>query len=410
MPTSLLENVIGKSSKLRLIRAKQEAVQQRKDLERKISNTQGGDTVAYANGRMFDVSMTSGRSNGYSNNDLIENPVYIIESLIRHEVLAEKDLICEDLPVYSGYSAFSFNDNTGYLLSDLDDYYNGAYLINLTKDWTAPILDYIGTTRTILVASTYIGTESDHYKVFNIKADVIDTTTFDNIGNTTNGVKKNWKFAKSINVKSTWSEIAKSITRESFIGIVKSGSKYKLHAISENKTTVDGTLSMPIILSGLPSISIQFTPVENLYTEFEFNYGYEYGRNEYQNKILVTNTFATTLSVGDFDDEQLKTKDCITNYGINNKKLSIDLEWIYDTDTAVLYAKKMIDICTRQRAVISYIGDYQHHLQYEEGDVVKIDYPKVMPASLNNSTQFQIQSVNIDMSKNRIITFTLLEI
>ena len=126
MPTSLLENVIGKSSKLRLIKAKQEAVQQRKDLERKISNTQGGDTVAYANGRMFDVSMTSGRSNGYSNNDLIENPVYIIESLIRHEVLAEKDLICEDLPVYSGYSAFSFNDNTGYLLSDLDDYYNGA--------------------------------------------------------------------------------------------------------------------------------------------------------------------------------------------------------------------------------------------------------------------------------------------
>lgn len=371
---------------------------------------QSNDIVAYAAGRMYDNCMTNGRSNGYSNNDLITNPASIIESLIRHEILSEPDLICEDLPTVSGYSAFSFNDTTGYLISNINDHYIGAYLLNLTQDWVAPILDYIGSTKTIVVANTYIGSESDKYKVYNINSTIIDTASLDKICNTTNGTRKAWAFAKSIKDIDTFENISKKMLFESFTALIKSNKTYKLKTVFDTLAVPHGTLNKPSFNGFLPLITLNYTPIENIYTQFIIEYGYENGRNQYRSKFVIDNVSATTLTSGNFNDEQDKIKNAINSYGII-KKLEYQCDWIQDEATAVLFTKKLIDLYTKQRLIVTYTGDIKNHIIYECGDVVKIDYDKMIPASLNNSSQFMIQTKSLNLSKgNPSITFTLLEI
>jgi len=369
------------------------------------------DVVAYAKGRMFDTCMTYGRSHGYSNNELINTPAYIIESLIRHEILSEIDLIASNISTGAEYTTIDFNGVSNSLNNTTDDYYNGAYLINFTQDWVAEVLDYVGYHKRVYIDNSYTIDIKDKYKIFNINGNsLIDTASFDYVGNKTNGKRKNWIIGSSIKDKEKFENILKKICFETFISLAKSGSKYKLFPVLESKTTVDGVLSNPMYTNSMPMIFLNFTSYENIYTEYEIEYGYEYGRNEYQSKFIINDKTATTIAGDNFDNEKLKIKNAINNYKVS-KKFVYSCDWIYDESTAVLFTKKIIDLYTKQRLIVTYTGDIKNHIQYEVGDVVKINYPKMIPASLNNSAQFQIQGKSIDMTKrNGSVTFSLLEI
>lgn len=369
----------------------------------------------HAQGRMFDDCMTSGRSHGYSNEDLIENPAYIIESLIRHEILSEIDLVCSDNSSSGGYNLFSFDGDSGFLISDNNDYYNGAYLLNLTQDWVALVEDYVGSTKTIYVDNSYTGYDTDKYKIFNIHGDtLIDTTSFDNIGNTFDGKRKNWEMALSLTEVENFEDIISLLLNESFLILVKSWNKYKLIPLLGSKTTVDGTFNKPLYSNGVPMINCDFVPIENLYTNFTIEYFYDYGKNDNIYKYIINSggwskTTPSTISYN-FDDEVEKINNVIDNYKID-KKLVYSSKHFRNDNTAALFTKKIIDLYTKQRLIVTYTGDIKNHIQYEIGDVVKIDYDRMIPASLNNSAQFQIQSKSIDMTKrNGSVTFSLLEV
>lgn len=367
--------------------------------------------VAYAKGRMFDTCMLNGRNNGYIINDLIRNPAYILESLIRHEIASEIDLIASNVIISNGTSnnKYEFSGTEGYLANRTLNYYTGAYLYNMTKDWIAPILAYDG--QYIEVSLLYSGDIGDKYKIFNIQGDnLVDVQSFDYVGNKTTGVRKDWKFDKSIKDRNNISSIIQSLCYESFTILVKSYNKYKLVPIYNTKTAIDGILNNPLYSNGIPMITVQFTPLDNIYTNYEIEYAYEHGRNEYQNKIIVNNNNAINDFGGNFDDEKIKINNAIINYNIN-KKYTYQCDWIYDNNTALLFTKKIIDLHTKQRLVVTYTGDIMNHIQYEVGDIVRLNYPSIIPASKNNISQFMIMNKSIDMTKrNGSVILQLVEV
>ena len=60
---------------------------------------------------------------------------------------------------------------------------------------------------------------------------------------------------------------------------------------------------------------------------------------------------------------------------------------------------------------MSYTGDIKNHIKYEIGDVVLINYSKVLPTNKNNSAKFQIMGKTINLAKGQgFVNFTLIEV
>lgn len=368
----------------------------------------GSELFSYSQGRMFEEWIdTIGRTNGYNATDLITNPVYILESLIREEIQSEIDLIATVKTTSGGYHQLTFDGTSNYLISTVNDYYNNAYLINLTQDWRSIIVDYVGSTKTVYVADSLTANTTDKYKVVNINPSIIDTSSFDLLGHKTTGTKKDWSFTKSINKIDTFTNILSAISLESFTALLKQFKKYKSIPVLESKTTEDGTFSKPLIVSGLPLLDTKLTPIRNIYSAFEIEYSYNYMKKSYDYKLVINQAGSNESG---YDDELDKIKLAVNNYKIN-RKFVYSCEYIFSSTTLAKFAKKLIDLYTKQRLIVTYTGNVKNHVQYEIGDVVLIDYPKLIPNALNNSAQFQIMGRNQDMTKrNGNITFTLIEV
>ncbi len=101
-------------------------------------------------GRMFERwidtagSRTSG-STGYTAGNLIETPIYIIESLLRDEIYVERDLTITTIPA----DPFSLLLTVDGLKSSQDDYYNNAIIYNHTNQWKDYVADYVGSIKRI---------------------------------------------------------------------------------------------------------------------------------------------------------------------------------------------------------------------------------------------------------------------
>ncbi len=368
--------------------------------------------VAYAKGRMYDETfIIAGRSVTESPyGELIQTAPHIIESLMRNEVFAEVDLICSNKVVNTNLE-LSFNSSVGKLTSNIDDYYNGCWLYNITKSWIALVEDYKGSSKTVYVSDSYTADTSDKYKIVNTRVNSISYSSFDFTGGVDTGIRKNWKFAKSVNSFDTFGNTIQSLLFESFTILFKSHECYKIMPIFEDLTSV-ATLSKPMydFSTGIPQISYGFTSVENLYNDFEINYGYEYGREEYRGKILIKDSYAKEVSGETFSTEIGLCNDVLTKYR-RVKKYKYDCSWIQDDDTAILFAKKVVNLYTKQRLIVNYVGDIQNHIKYEIGDVVLINYPKVLPANKNNSAKFQIMGKTINLAKGQgFVNFTLIEV
>ena len=101
----------------------------------------------------------------------------------------------EDYRIVGAAGTIRIND----LKSSEDDYYNYAIYYNATTDHKTYVTDYVGSTKTLVLASADTSASADD-NIFlqNIQGDLkIDYASFDAIGNTTNGTRKDWVFARS---------------------------------------------------------------------------------------------------------------------------------------------------------------------------------------------------------------------
>lgn len=343
-------------------------------------------------GRMFG-SWIAGRST-YSEGSLITRPPYIIESIIRDEINTERDLVV----VSQGVMEFPDNRRWVQLANlrlNINDAYNGATFHNATQDWSLVIDDYIASTnRLLLYYTTETFADNDSFYITNISPSIIDTDTFDVIGNTTDGTRKDWIFARCIFKQENSEDILQQLSFESHCRLFKSSSKYKLIDLDSGSTA--GTFSQPL-WDGGKNLEWELTPLENIYSDFILNFNYDPAKNKYTESVSVNKTYASDSGLNSYKDY---CKDAEQKYRIY-QKYEKNLDYIYDRATAILLLQKLVLWHTTRRIKGTYTGDMKTHVEYEEGDKVLIDHAKLMPTGKNNNAIFMISNKEIIPTKNK---------
>jgi len=329
-------------------------------------------------GRMYGDWIT-GRTNMPSSGDLIETPDGIIESLMRDEIYVERDLEITTVPTGTTFTA------TG-VKASIDDFYNGSYVHNVDRDDVQEVIDYTGSTNTFTIKDSATWQAGDRIFFTNVNCDIV-TSSFDAVGNTSNGSRKNWKFARSINRMTTAEQLLNEAVFESHCMLVPSYAGYKLIAL-ETPGSISGTFTRPLHVQGRPAFYVDQTSLDDIYTSYTLNYAYDYGSGTYKKQVTVDkNGSSDPTNLG--SSYQQACRDAESNYRLI-RHYERDLNWIQDDDTAAYLMQKLIAWHTEQRLIVSFSGGFTAYGKYEIGDYVKIDYDYMLPTGVNNSSYFLI--------------------
>jgi len=367
--------------------------------------------------RWIDYTNGAARSNGKNEGDLIENPAYVIESLLRDWVFVERNRRI-DTTSATNKAVLSGAVNGLGLLSAVDDYYNNAIWYNHKTGHKTYISDYAGSTKEVTLASadgSGLMAAGNYISITNIQGDnLIDTASFDALGNTTNGLRNGYKLATSIKDFETAKNIIDGICADFLLFLFKSGTKYKI-ATLEKKATADGTFSNPLKANGAEQVTTWLGNLDGYYSDFKFRHFFEFAKNEY-NFTMTCNSNGSTSGLGTTYEGYCKTADAQYRQGV--RLFEKEFPYIYNgmdslpstSTTMHNIAKLLIKFYTRLRLFVEWNGDFKNHMAYEVGDQVKINFSKLIPNSLNNSAFFLIINKQIE-SVNGIPTvrFTLME-
>lgn len=371
---------------------------------------------SFGEGRMFDrwvdSVLGSARSNGYNENGLINNPAYIIESLLRDENFTERDL-----------KVTTVTDTTHIIIdklkSDVDDYYNYSIYYNVTTDHKTYIIGYDGGTKEIVLASADASASADdNVYITNVRGDYkIDYASFDVVGNTTNGTRKDWLFDRCYNEKDNIRNILDELLYESHCELVEVANpdtgETLIKIVALDNSTGD-TWTNPMYKSGLEQSGGNLTPLDNIYTSFRLKYFYDYGSNTYAKELFVDkNGFPTTATILSITEQNL-CSDAETNYAVT-QSYTYESKNIYDDETAERFLQKKIEWHTKQHLILDWnthlTSDSIDFIKYEVGDFIKINFDKSIPTGYNNSEYFIITSKRIiPLTGGGTINWTLMEL
>lgn len=365
-----------------------------------------GTTRDAANGGVADP--------GFNTGALIECPPYFIESLLRDELFVERDLRMN-----------SSADNTHFVDSEVlvkeDDYYNNAEFINAgTPANRGYISDFVGSTSTFTIgaADNNLGAAVNYF-LTNIQGDnKIDISTFDTIGNTTNGSRKDWKFTRSINTKQSIQSLINELLFESHCIMFEAAdestgeSQIKIKALDRNTGAPEfGTWALPAKAKEagkIEQVNGSLTPLANVYTSFELFYHYDYGKGDYTKRILVDKNGYTNPSGGSTltDEHQNLCQFAEDTYRISNPFV-YSSNWIYDDATAELFLDKKIRWFTEQRLKVRWTSPFADgnfdYIASEVGDQGVLDYTQGLPAGYEDAEAQGLNHSFMITSKNIVI-------
>jgi hypothetical protein len=340
---------------------------------------------AAVDGRMYGSWITGRGFTAYSS--LIERPAHILESILRDEVLSEHDI------------TITSETDTSMVLSgvgnDTDDYYNGAEVHIGPYGAIYTVSDYVGSTHTFTFPS--IGDHGDYIIISNIKGDdYIDKPSFDTVRTT-------WKFAKCINQEEQSNSLFAAICFNGHMALVKDYQKYKL--VHLDTATAVGTFGAPVKMGGQYQIKVGYTPIDNLYSQIELKYCYDYAQRDYTKTYYCDKSEATS---GILSTYKTYCRNVELNYNIR-RKITVECDWINDANTAKELFIRLVPLYTRQRMVVTFYGAMQDYIKYQIGDKVKINFSEYIPNSKNNMAVFIINSAAY-MTNERLMKFELTEL
>jgi hypothetical protein len=356
---------------------------------------------SFGEGRMFDrwvdSVLGSARSNGYNENGLINNPAYIIESLLRDENFTERDL-----------KVTTVTDTTHIIIDKLksvvDDYYNYSIYYNVTTDHKTYITGYDGATKEIVLASADASaSDDDNVYITNVRGDYkISYASFDSVGNTTNGTRKDWLFGRVYNEKTNIFDLLDELCYESHCELIESANPdtcEKLYKIVTLDDESGDTWTNPAYgRDGLEQITGELSSLDNVYTKFRLRYFYDYGKGDFLKEIYVDkNGYPTTSTVLGYREQNLCA--FAEQSFMVSREMKLTSMNIYDDETAERFLQKKIEWFSKQRLIVNYtspiVGNYDF-IKYEKGDKVKINFSKSIPEGLNNNTNFIIDQKRIN--------------
>lgn len=408
-------------------------------------------------------------SQTYSVDDLIQSPPYIMASLLSDEVYTERDLIID---VVSGANiTIDGSLNNTPLISTIDDYYNSAILVNVTRSERYSVNDYDGGLQKLTLASVPAGwSAGDKCYLKNVNV-TFDTDSFNVVGdgiiesgtttstttsklvdtgqnflstvkvgmrvkNTTDttytyvkavdsnstltlmndifvsgegyqiyGTRYGWLFDRVLTRQEFSQDILNQLCFESYSMLFKNyEDKYKVISL-EGGSTLD-TLTFPMTDNGNISMFVDFTSLDNIYTDFTLNYNYDYANKIYRESHFVNKDYASDSSLNTY---KTNCKSAYEDYKINKREWAYNADWIQDSTTAINFISLMIQLLTAQRMIVTWTGDIKTYFKYEIGDRVLINYSKMIPTGINNSSPFLVMGKNINFKTSQVI-LTLFEV
>lgn len=417
------------------------------------------DLLGAVKGYTYDGWIDTGRSNGHSTGDLIESPAYVLEGLLRDEVKTERNL-----------EILGKTDSVTYAISGLksaiNDYYNGAIIVNTTVGERATISDYVGSSGTIILSSapssTWNAGDLCYIKNINIS---VDTSAFDIVGSamvesgTTTAtspfklIESGQNFLSTVtpgmlvrNIGDGSTAIVLSVDSNTQLTltnhVVPNGESYQiwgargdwefarsLTSRADSRTIINQILyEMDCILAksfrtyrlvpldGGPIKGTLTTPLLGpdrspmVFTQLtplanlysEFTLNYAY---DYAKGIYTRRHHVSKNSNThkDLADLQINCSDVETKYKVQ-RTWEYNADWITDVNTAAWFLRNKILWLTSQRMEVRWTGDVANHIHYEVGDYVKINYDKIMPYGKNNDAYFLVVGKSV---KKKAVQLTL---
>jgi hypothetical protein len=338
------------------------------------------------------------RTHGLSADDLLQNPVLIAEHLERGEIRCERDLIIDDCSEVFNTVTFDASVNGTQLNSSLDDFYNGAILVNVTRNARYAVTDYSGSIKTLVLTSVpHEWVAGDKCYLKNIGG-AYDTTVIDAAASD----RSLWVFDRSITQSQVSQEIFQQLMFESHCIRFKSFNRTNI--VSLDLDEYADTLTTPFNEGGKSTVWWEFTPFNNIYSDFELNYDFDYAQNIYRKTARVNKNSCTDVYLN-----QMKTYCAYAEeeYKIGRRKYSYNSDWIHDDATAYYFLEKLVLWFSYQRMILHWTGDIEHHIKYEVGDKLKVDYPYMIPEGRNNQQIFMVTYKRIQ-PKKKVVQLNLL--
>lgn len=228
----------------------------------------------------------------------------------------------------------------------------------------------------------------------------IDYESFDAIGNTTNGKRKDWKFATRVDSQINSLEAIAGFCQQAGI-IFFQDYQNKEKVVALTKQTAIKTIDRTTIQED--SIKINFSKLEDVFNEFYLNYDKLLVADNYRKTLYITASTNNLSSNTRSGTPNTYTGLCSNSQSKYNhtKRLTMDCDWINDDATAELFIKWLAEWHCYRKYIAPFETDGLDHIDLEIGDQVKIDHT-LLPTGVSNDDSFLLFDISHNLDNDRM--------
>jgi len=227
----------------------------------------------------------------------------------------------------------------------------------------------------------------------------IDYEAFDEVGNTTNGNRKDWMFDGIIEKQRNSLDIFAEFCRQAGI-IYYENYENKATIRALKKQTPIKTVDRTTIQENI--IHVSLSRLDEIYNEFYLYYR-RMNNDNYGSMLFVTasdhNLSSNTRSgtpntyTGLCSDSQDKYK--------QTKRFNFKCDWINDNATAELLIKWLAEWFCYRKYIVEFKTDGLDHINLEMGDQIKIDHT-LLPTGVSNDASFLLFDISHDLDNDKM--------
>jgi len=290
------------------------------------------------------------RNQGYNKDALIENPIFIIESILRSELGT----------VYTGSGTSTTSNKLVDSNASFATSVVGQTVYN-TKDKTSAMVTARDSATTLSIDADIMAS-GEGYVIGGLTSDEIDYASFDTAGNTTNGylgdiyedavgdVKFAFSQYKFINSKDLISRIGKLCFSYVFIG---GDRKFKIKTLrrTDDYSSADQTIDYRDITLG----KIGKTSLNAIKNSVVVKYNHSYGENQNKSEATATDSTSQGTTVNGYNQTM---------------KLEVEANEILDSTTATKLAEAYIHLMKNRHDVVQFTCMSPKYNHLEIGDII----------------------------------------
>ena len=310
------------------------------------------DYVYYSGkGRQYGAYIdVDSRNQGYNANAVIENPIFIIESILRSELGV----------IYTGSGTSTTSNKLVDSNASFATSVVGQTLYNIKDKTTAMVTARdSGTTLSI---SADIMASGEKYVIGGLTSDEIDHASFDTSGNTTNGllgdiyedavgdVKFAFSQYKFIDSKDMLERLGRLCFSYVFIG---GDGKFKIKTL--RRTDDYSASDQTIDYNDITLNKIGKTPLASVKNSVLVNYNHSYGANQNKSEATATDSTSQGTTVNGFNQTM---------------KYELDANEILDSTTATKLAEAYINIMKSRKDIVEFNCVRPKYNHLEIGDII----------------------------------------